>query len=309
MWLPVNPTEFHGPHLSLRNDALLSAGLARDLYERMRARWPDWPMLEARDLEVGVQPVPGPGSRGVSYKTACSLVVAACRALADMGARRVVLATFHGSPLHGLALDAGVRYLRARGVHAAAPFNLLLYRLLQIDPSTFRPAYDHIADPAERAEMIASYADDFHAGFLETSIALHYAPDSVHPRFKDLPDCPHVQPDLRLGRASAAAAKVGRARLARELGIAAFGNGWYSLRPFPGYTGRPRHASAAAGAFFACTFADLVEQDVADCLDGRPPPHRPLAWWLPALSLQGRWGGAHVPLDQVEAGFPREGNG
>lgn len=302
--LPVNPVEFHGPHLSLHNDALLGIGLARDLHQRMRARGRDWGLVEARDLELGVQPVPGPGSRPVSYPIARSLVLRACQALAELGARRVVLTTFHGSPLHGLSLEAGVRYLRARGVHAVAPFNLILHRLLRTDPSWFADAYACIDDPDERRSMLSGFHYDFHAGFLETSIALHYAPDSVDPRHRGLPDCPAVTPDAKLAAASRAARRLGRTWLSRELDLASFGTGWYSLRPFPGYTSKPRHANAAAGAVFSRLFLDLVEQDVADALDGRPHPFQPLGWWLPAFSLNGRWGGARIALDDIQSNFP-----
>jgi len=304
VWLPVNPVEYHGPHLSLHNDSLLSAGLTRDLYRRIAARWSGWPLLEARDLEVGVQPVPGPGSRAVTYQAAKRAIELACGALADLGARRVVLATFHGSPLHGLAIEAGVRYLRARGVHAVAPFNLLLHRLLRTDSSWFSDAYQWVEDPVERRAMITAFPYDFHAGFLETSLALHYAPESVDPRYRDLPDCPVVTRDPVLTTASMTAARLGRTWLSREFDVAAFGTGWYALRPFPGYTGKPRLASAQSGALLARKFVDLIADDVAGALDGRPPAFRPLAWWLPALSLGGRWGGASVPMRTVRTGFP-----
>jgi creatinine amidohydrolase len=305
VWLPINPIEYHGPHLSLRNDALLCAGLTRDLHRRISARWPTWPLLEACDLEIGVQPVPGPGSRAVTYQAAKRAIVLACGALAELGARRVVLATFHGSPLHGLAIEAGVRYLRARGVQAVAPFNLLLHRLLRTDSSCFSDAYQWVEDPSERRAMVAAFPYDFHAGFLETSFALHYAPQSVDPRYRDLPDCPVVTRDPVLKAASATAARLGRIWLSRELDIAACGTGWYALRPFPGYTGKPRLASAQSGALLARKFVDLIADDVADALDGRPPPFRPLAWWLPVLSLGGRWGGARAPMRAVRRGFPQ----
>src|SRR5205807_1521461 len=53
VYLTVNPVEYHGPHLSLHNDRLVSTGIVRDLHERLRARH-DWPLLLGGDLEVGV---------------------------------------------------------------------------------------------------------------------------------------------------------------------------------------------------------------------------------------------------------------
>ncbi|MCU0691082.1 MAG: creatininase family protein [Polyangiaceae bacterium] len=301
VFLPVNPVEFHGPHLSLHNDALISRGVTRDLHARLVEHHPTWPLLDVDDLEVGVQPVPGPGSRPVPFPVVRRLVREACRALAQLGARRVVLMTFHGSPLHGMALEHGVQWLRRRGIHAVAPFNVMLRRLLTADPRAFDAAFVHVADDTLRARMQTRFRDDFHGGFLETSMALHYAPETVHQGRCALPDCPAVAPSRRLTAAARIAKRLGRDRLCRELEIAAFGSGWYALRPFPGYTGRPALASAAAGAAFAQAFLDLAMEEILAELEGRLVGLRPLGWWLPVASLDGRLGGTHVPLEAVTA--------
>src|SRR5207249_3028418 len=61
VYVPVNPLEYHGPHLPLRNDAMVTAGLVRDVHARLAAAHSDWPLLVANDLDAGVEPVPGPG--------------------------------------------------------------------------------------------------------------------------------------------------------------------------------------------------------------------------------------------------------
>src|SRR5262245_44467142 len=126
VFMSVNPVEYHGPHLSLHNDRLVSAGLSRDLSACIARRHPEWPFLEADDLEVGVEPAAGLGSRHTTYLEVRALVRESCRALVELGARRVVLMTFHGAPLHNLALEAGVELLRQLGVEALAPFNEIL---------------------------------------------------------------------------------------------------------------------------------------------------------------------------------------
>src|SRR5258706_5993994 len=106
VYLPVNPVEYHGQHLSLHNDALVSEGLARGIHARLQEQGYDWPLLLAADLEVGVDPTPGPGTRATSYSDVSALVVNACQRLVELGAQRGVLVTFHGSPLHSLAVNA-----------------------------------------------------------------------------------------------------------------------------------------------------------------------------------------------------------
>jgi creatinine amidohydrolase len=298
VYLPVNPVEYHGPHLSLHNDHLVSMGLAADFHARVAPADGSWPFLIAASIEAGVEPCPGPGTRAVSYRALKRLVVDACAALADLGARRVVLMTFHGAPLHAHALDAGVRLLEARGVRALSPFNLLMEEMVDFAPAPFVEAFSHVEDADERAAMLREIPTDFHAGFAETSIALHYAPASVSPLYRSLPPCPPITPDAALAAAARVARASGRARLAAELGFAALGRGWGNLRPFPGYTGRPHRATAAAGALFAERLADGGADAVRRVFAGAPPP-RPIMPWIVGATIQGRIPGMAVPLSAV----------
>lgn len=294
VYLTINPVEYHGPHLSLHNDRLVSLGLMRDLHERLVARHAG-PLVAAADLEVGVEPCPGPGSRRTPYVIARHLVLEACRALLELGARKVVLMTFHGAPLHNLAIDAGVKLLMASGARAVAPFNVVLTELLSVDPMKYAAAFAHVEDEAERAQMMAALPLDFHAGFFETSMALHYAPESVAPDYTTLPPCADVRPDGKFLLASRLARALGRERLSRELDFAAAGMGWNALRPFPGYTGRPHRASARAGAIFAAEIVRQYESIVDDVLAGRAAPPPPIMQWAGRLSLGGRIGNLSVP--------------
>lgn len=297
VFVPVNPVEFHGPHLSLHNDSHISLGLVRDLHARL-AR-PEWPLLCTRDLEVGVEPVPGPGSRPVPYTVVRALVRQTCATLADLGARRVVLITFHGSPMHEHALQAGVDLLTRRGVPAVAPLNALLAEMLTLDPQAYAAAADHIADPAERSAVVEALRHDFHAGFFETSLALHYAPRSVHPRYKTLPPCPTPKPIAAFLAASRAARAMGAGRLSDELAYLAHGAGWFGVRPFLGYTSHPAHATAEAGAWFAERLTEQFAPLIQDVLDGRIPSPPPIVPWLPLISLAGRVGNMTVPAKVI----------
>ncbi len=294
MYLTVNPVEYHGPHLSLHNDRLVSSGIVRDLHERLAAKH-GWPMLLGADLEVGVEPCPGAGTRRTPYPIARYLVLEACRALAELGATKVVIMTFHGAPLHSLAIDAGVRMLAANGVRAVAPFNVVLQELLDVDPQKYSAAFAHIEDADERAQMMATLGLDFHAGFFETSMALHYAPDSVAPDYRSLPPCADVRPNGRFLLASSVARKLGALRLSRELSFAAAAIGWNALRPFPGYTGRPHRATAQAGAVFVEQMQEKFVRVVEDVFAGLAESPPPIMQWMGKVSLGGRIGHLSTP--------------
>ncbi|MBI3273491.1 MAG: creatininase family protein [Planctomycetes bacterium] len=299
VYLPVNPIEYHGPHLSLRTDHLLGLALARDLHARLAQDRPDWPFVVAGAIDAGVDPCPGPGSRPASFRVVRDLAVRACDALVDLGAARVVVTTFHGAPLHSLALHAAVRHVRARGGRALQPLNLLLRELLVLEPARFAEAFAGVPDAAERQAMQRDLASDFHAGFFETSLALHYAPDSVSASLREVPPCPPFAPSSALEALSRLAQALGRSGLAAELLFGARGLGWTRLRPFPGYTGRPHRASAEAGAFFAREILRLYEPAARAVLLGAGTPPPPIFGWLPALTLGGRLAGMSVPLRNV----------
>jgi creatinine amidohydrolase len=299
VYLPVNPVEYHGPHLSLHNDSLISEGFARDIHAALTEQGRDWPFLLATDLEVGVDPTPGPGTRATSYRDVSMLVVDACRRLAELGARNVVLVTFHGSPLHSLALDAGVRWLRRNGVRALSPLNLLLRALLDIRGEDYSEAYATIVDDEERAAMMREAPSDFHAGFFETSVALHYAPDSVDEMYTRLPPCPTIVPDATLLAASRTAARFGRESLARELHFAAVGVGWHALRPFPAYTSRPHRASAEAGATITRHVVREFAAVTSRVLDGLEAPPAPIMQWLAPATFGGSFAPSAVPLNAI----------
>lgn len=279
VYLFVNPVEYHGPHLPLHNDRIIAHGIARDLARALAARR-GWPMIVAEDLEIGVEPTPGPGSRPTPFAEAREQIREACRALVELGARKVVLMTFHGAPLHAMALEAGVEECEALGARAVQPFNRVLRELVHLDdPTPYAEAVAGIADPRERARVLAALPHDFHAGFFETSLTLRYAPSSVSPRHRDLPDSPAPVPVPAIALAARAAKAAGRAELARELTFASIGRGWLAARPFLGYTSAPRHASPEAGAVFARIIVEKYLPLVENVLDGKERSPAPILRW------------------------------
>jgi creatinine amidohydrolase/Fe(II)-dependent formamide hydrolase-like protein len=133
---------------------------------------------------------------------------------------------------------------------------------------------------------------------METSFALALAPQSVDALHKTLPDCPPITPDVALMRAARVAAKVGQEKVASELRVAAWGVGWSKLRPFPGYTGKPRHATPESGEVFVRYAVERAVNAAALVFQGAAPPGPPMAW-MEALTMQGRIPGIDIPLEAV----------
>lgn len=299
VYLAFNPVEYHGPHLSLHNDSLLTQGFVRQLHRRLLEENPDWPLLFAGELEVGVDPVPGPGSRPVPYSAALAVALQACGSLADLGADKVVLATFHGSPLHNMVLTRCTEYLEGRGIKTYMPAATVFRNFLDPDVELFGPAFAHIEDPAEREDMASRIRHDFHGGFLETSLALHFAPASVGD-YASVPPCPMpAAPGSGFMRLSRLARRLGKKQLAQEFQFVAEASPWYRLRPFPGYTGRPHRASAQAGSIVADILVEQAAAAANAVFAGECLSPRPMMMWVPRLTLYGRIGPKNIPADAL----------
>jgi creatinine amidohydrolase len=299
IYLSVNPCEYHGPHLSLRNDALISDGLTADLHRRLSRLHPEWPLLLGGRLDLGVDPVPGPGSQPTPFPVLRRAVLQACQALAELGARRVVLMTFHGGPLHNIALFEGVKRLSALGIPTFAPMGLMLREIVSFDVDRFAPALALIEDANAREGLRRSLRFDFHAGFIETSLALHYAPQAVSSCHLQLLPCPPIVPSPWMLWAASVARSLGSRRMAADLAFMAEGLGWYGLRPFPGYTGQPHLASPEAGAIIARILCDSLAASAEEILAGRAETPPPILPYLRALTLGGRIQALGVPQEAM----------
>lgn len=289
IYVLVNPVEYHGPHLSLHNDHLISLGLTRAVSERITHDHPEWPVLVTQDLELAFAPTEGPGTRPFPYEMVRDVIVGTCESLLELGARRVVFMTFHGNPLHAAAIEEGEQYLRAHGAEAINPFNEAIHELVDADGQRYADAYEHIPEPI-RNEMMRDMRLDFHGGFFETSMSLHFAPDSVAEDLSQLPPCPSFAPDPKLMAGSTAARLAGQTQLAKEFDFLAWASAWTAMRPHPGYTGRPAYATREAGKVFGDQFVDRYHRSILALFDRGQQALGPSIPWLKRITLSGRLG-------------------
>lgn len=294
-WLSVDPVEYHGPHLSLLNDQLISDGLMRQSHALLRERHPDWPLVSAGQLGIGMDATPGPGTVDVSHRELLRKTRAACKRLVDLGFGRIVLMTFHGSPFHNAALWEVAEELRSQGIRVVTPMNVITRRIMAPDPEEFAAVYEAVADPADAARLRARAHEDFHSGFGETSLALHFVPETVVDH-QSVPPAPALPVHAMWGALSRAAGRVGRTVLAQELRFVGMGMAWFGLRPFPGYTCEPALASAEVGAIFADLICGGIVEEVEAVLVGGAPCLPPVMRWTSTLTFGGLYGRANVPL-------------
>ncbi|MFE6511269.1 mycofactocin biosynthesis peptidyl-dipeptidase MftE [Nocardioides sp. NPDC057767] len=141
--VPLGSTEQHGPHLPLDVDTVIATAVANELAPLTGAS-----VAPAVPVGASGEHQSFPGTISIGTDALTTVLVEFGRSLTTW-ASRVVFVNAHGGNLDGL--EAGVKILRAEGRDAA-----------------WVPCQVPYADP--------------HAGFTETSLMLHLAPERVRLR-------------------------------------------------------------------------------------------------------------------------------
>ena len=181
--VPISPLEVHGPHLPVGQDLFEATALMTRTVESLARKRTDWDFLMLPPIPVAVDCVPALGS--VAYPATLVRRVAyhALLPFARAGFSRLAYASFHGGPRHICALeDAAHRLSRRKGVAAMSLFSAMVARM--VEGNVF---YDAVAGRKDRRIALGQVQQDHHAGFVETSLALHLWPDLVDDGWKSLP--------------------------------------------------------------------------------------------------------------------------
>lgn len=165
--LPLGAIEAHGPHLPFDTDTRIAVHLARLVAERLERE--GLPALVAPPMQETAATFAAsfPGTVSIDPALETRLLVERARALAAVGASRVVLVNVHFDPAHVRAVKDAVGEIAKHGVDVAWP-------------------------DFTRRENVARIGGEFatgacHAGEFETSLLLVAAPHLVESRHLALP--------------------------------------------------------------------------------------------------------------------------
>ena len=194
--LPIGAIEQHGPHLPLSVDWFQGEVVARQVAERFDAFLLPGIPYGCSQAHTGFR-----GTISLAPETLGAVVTDIAESLLEQGVRRIAVLNFHGG---NLILKLAVRDL-----------NLIqsLGKVVLVSPGQDAGA--------KLDEILEGYADEQHAGELETSVMLHAAPDQVGDvRVDHVPDVGPVYfdylpmkefcPDGVWGRSSLATEEKGR---------------------------------------------------------------------------------------------------
>lgn len=159
---PIGAIEHHGPHLPLRTDALVAEAVATAGVERAVAAGLDVWLLPTLSVGKSDEHAWAPGTLWLSADTLLAVLRDLGRSVVATGARKLVFVNGHGG--NAALLQVANRELR---------------RLFGLQTFTMPAGLQHAGrgvdgEPDERGFGI-------HAGWAETSVVLHLAPDLVDP--------------------------------------------------------------------------------------------------------------------------------
>ncbi|MBN9061168.1 MAG: creatininase family protein [Rhizobiales bacterium] len=230
--LPVGAVEQHGPHLPVRVDAAINAGIVARAVEMMPA---DLPVLVLPMTPVGKsnEHVSYPGTLTLSHETLFRLWFEIGESVRRTGCRKMVIFNSHGGQPQ--VIDIVCRELRVR--HGMFVVNAMWSRMTK---------HDDLFTPKELTHGI-------HGGEVETSVMLHLHRDKV-----DMAEAADFEP------LSVALAEKG-GLLTPEGGV---GFGWQAQDLHPsGAMGDAASADAARGGVLverAATALTQLCREVAD---------------------------------------------
>lgn len=158
--LPVGSIEHHGPHLPLRTDALIAESVAAAAVERAARQGLDAWLLPTLSVSKSDEHAWAPGTLWLTAETLLATLVDLGRSVAATPARKLVLLNGHGGNV--ALLQVANRELRRR--FGLQPFTM--------------PAGIQQAGRGTEGEP-DELGFGIHAGFAETSIVLHLAPELV----------------------------------------------------------------------------------------------------------------------------------
>lgn len=168
--LPIGALEPHGPHLPLGTDTMISDYFARHLATEIDT-------LIAPSIGYGVATPPQrlggnfPGVIAVHGSTFTDLVTEIMSGLAEHGVRHLVIVN---SAIDNLSFLCEA----ARSVTTTHPdIQIMIVHWWDVVGEEFRNALAH--------ETGVARTDDHHAGMVESSLAMHVAPDTTHPELVD----------------------------------------------------------------------------------------------------------------------------
>lgn len=279
----MSPMEVHGPHLPIGQDWLEAQALLESVAASTVERRPDWNVLIIPPVPVAEDSLPHVGSIAMPPHLVRDVAYYILKPFAEAGFKRMIISSFHGGPRHMTALESAADKLTTKyETHAISIFSAVVARMK--NGNVFYDAVKNLTDNKITLEEISR---DWHAGFVETSIALHLWPQLIEKGWEELPPLYRERKEDEHGNYYMGAGKEGLAGKIAEL-IEVISNvkgsiDHYSTNTYSGY---PAMASKEFGKAIFDHVAKIGSEIVEDFIErGTEIEHHTPLWKMRGLIM------------------------
>lgn len=181
LFLTAAPVEEHGLHMPVSIDPDLGKYWEESAVTRLENKYPGHSFISMPFLSLASGSMKSfPGCIYLKPKTLTRTMTEYLNNIAAWGIRYMVVIASHGDPLHNMAIEKACRTVNRRhNTSFISPLgSMFSYRELGID----------LEFPERINEMLEKYPDDFHAGWIETSMMLDISPEKVSPEYRSSED-------------------------------------------------------------------------------------------------------------------------
>ena len=181
LFVTIAPIEEHSHHLPLGTDIYEGERWRNDTIDNLSKKLPDYNLLYLPPIPIACAGIPRfYGSIHFKQSTVRQVISELLVDIAAMGIKNIIIIASHGDPQHQIAIEEACSKInRKYGICAFSPLGAFFsYQQLNID----------LEFPEKVEDTIKQYANDFHAGWIETSTMLDTINPLVGDNYRNLPD-------------------------------------------------------------------------------------------------------------------------
>jgi len=181
LFMTVAPIEEHSHHLPVGVDIQLGEYWKEKTIEKLEKKYPNYNFISMPFLPLAAGSMKTfPGCVYIRPKKLRKLIFKILKNISEWGIQNFVIIASHGDPFHNMAIEKACDLINNRsGTRFISPMGTLFSsEELNID---LKPGN-------EVDEMIRKYPEDFHAGWIETSMMMDISPDKVSDKYKVMKD-------------------------------------------------------------------------------------------------------------------------
>ena len=172
LFMTIAPIEEHGTHLPVGVDIQLGEYWQQEAIKELQTDFPDYHFLSVPFIPIAAGSMKGfPGCSYIKPRLLRKLIFEMLRNIQAWGIKNLIVIASHGDPFHNMAIEKACdRINKQFSTRFISPFGAFFsYKELDIN----------LDFDTEAEMMLKKHPEDFHAGWIETSMIMDISPDKV----------------------------------------------------------------------------------------------------------------------------------